>query len=878
MLKIKPKTIAILCAAALVTACGKDEPGEGPDNNGGSDAPPVIDPNEQVADPEGTVTLSMRNENSGKTVLNDMYIDKADNFTGSYGWVFVNLGSMQGLGNVSYIPKSGYASKVSVTPGNGYVAVRAANSYYGLKEELYRLYVTGYTLDIAGQIIGAEVKYQEPFKGLDEALKADETSLTFTNDGGQQSIVLNNATIIPFTIQSSAPWCRAVPSSTTDYSFLHDAVTIEVEPTSSTTTDEATVTLTTGYKKELSIKVTRAGRDPFLSLNSSSAELTFYDQTVNVGVSTNIPSSQLTVTSDADWCTASFTDNAERMRVKASTIKYIDGKPAPTSRSYDEGISSLNLTISATKNLSETQRTAIITVASGEITSTYTVTQNGTGMTIQGLTDNAVTISAESMTTDVAVWCALNLDELEVVSDSEWLEAEMKADYRGEKYIALTPSSNDNTLSRQAKVTVSSVTGDLSASFVVNQEAGTLEFATDDETISIDPQAGTKTIALNTTVAPSNLKVESSADWCTASIDGKSVKLEYTENPISNSRNTDITVSTIEGGMSAKISVVQEDGYILLGESQCTFGAYGSNKFFSVKSNLDISTFKVSCDSEWCFSEIKGNQLEVSVSPNKSLSPRSASIIVATSDKSISATLSVEQSEATFKISGITVDGTYEIYIDRKKQTQSYNIETTLDWEAESSVPWCTLYANDNTLNLMFDETTETRQGVIKLKGTPFEIVIEQNKYAVGDNYNENGIVGTVGCMIGQLRFVYKELPKNSWAVDNASNIFTGATSKYDGQFNMEVIKSIPNWHELFPAFAACDDLNVNGVTGWYLPALDEINWIKGKLLMYYNGSYLTSTEFDKSKALDLYFNGSMFKESSTGKTNSCYVVAVHKF
>lgn len=884
MLKIRPKTIAILCAAALVTACGKDEPGEGPDNNGGSDAPPVIDPNEQVADPEGTVTLSMRNENSGKTVLNDMYIDKADNFTGSYGWVFVNLGSMQGLGNVSYIPKSGYASKVSVTPGNGYVAVRPANSYYGLKEELYRLYVTGYTLDIAGQIIGAEVKYQEPFKGLDEALKADETALTFTNDGGQQSIVLNNATIIPFTIQSSAPWCRAVPSSTTDYSFLHDAVTIEVEPTSSTTTDEATVTLTTGYKKELSIKVTRAGRDPFLSLNSSSAELTFYDQTVNVGVSTNIPSSQLTVTSDADWCTASFTDNAERMRVKASTIKYIDGKPAPTSRSYDEGISSLNLTISATKNLSETQRTAIITVASGEITSTYTVTQNGTGMTIQGLTDNAVTISAESMTTDVAVWCALNLDELEVVSDSEWLEAEMKADYRGEKYIALTPSSNDNTLSRQAKVTVSSVTGDLSASFVVNQEAGTLEFATDEEYISVTSEAGTKTIPLNTTVSPDNLKVESSADWCIPSIDGKSVKLEYTENPTSTPRNADITVSTIEGALTAKIFVVQEDGYIKLSEDSWKPDARQANRTFGINTNVDVSTIIIKCSVEWCKAEIKGGALMVDVDANKTLDPRNAAVMVMTPDERISTILNIEQDGAIFKVGFMElVNGEpYKIYIDRKKQTQTCSIETTLDWEAESSVPWCTLYTNYNTLNLMFDETTETRQGVIKLKGTPFEIVIEQNKYAVGDNYNENGVVGTVGCMLGTTNMVYLELATNAWASNLASDISTGAISRYDGQSNMEAIKVIPNWHELFPAFAACDDLNVNGVTGWYLPSIDEL------LLMSYNFrkvncNYLTSTEVSSSMNASLYnrapWGGGLIQdESSMGKDREGYVIAVHRF
>lgn len=800
MLKIRPKTIAILCAAALVTACGKEEPGVGPDNNGGSDAPPVINPNEQVADPDGTVSISMRNENSGKTYLDNIYIDKGDNFT--YG-DFASLGAMKGLGNVSHIPKSGYASKVSVTPGNGYVAY--SNGTF------YRMYVTGYTLDIAGQIIGAEVKYQKPFKGLDEPLRADETALTFTNDGGQQSIVLNNATIIPFTIQSSAPWCRAVPSSTTDHSFLHDAVTIEVEPTSVTTTEEAIVTLTTGYKKELSIKVTRAGRDPFLSLNNSGAEITFYDQTVNVGVSTNIPSSQLTVTSDADWCTVSFADNAERMRAKAARVKYIDGKPAPTSRSYDEGISSLNLTISATKNLSETQRTATITVASGEITSTYTVTQNGTGINIQGLTDNAITISAESKTTEVAVWCALNLDELEVTSDGEWLKAEMRADYRNEKYVALTPSSNDNTLSRQAKVTVSSVTGDLSASFVVNQEAGTLEFAIDEESISVTPEAGTKTISLNTTVLPSNLKVESSADWCTATIDGKSVKLEYTKNPIFEDRDMILKVSDISGVLHSQIIV--------------------------------------------------------------------------------------KQSRALFVIDGNQIENQVEYYFDRNNIQIEYKVDTTVDgWEAESDVSWCKVHVTPNTMLILADKSTETRTATITLKGTPFKIVITQRKYAVGDYYQDGMLSGFIGYYNLEKGdgLIYKILDEHVCCWSNLSTV-TGANSEIDGEYNMNVIKSIPDWEKHYPVFAICDELNTNNATGWYVPAKDELSklsipgnqWgiIDGTFYAQYR--FWASTEKSGSQALMQYggvedktksLNSSRHPATGVTSYTGYLCIAVHRF
>jgi hypothetical protein len=55
-----------------------------------------------------------------------IYIDAAGNFRNAYASdyqsEFVDLGIMKGLGNVTRIPVSGWASGVAVTPGHGYVA------------------------------------------------------------------------------------------------------------------------------------------------------------------------------------------------------------------------------------------------------------------------------------------------------------------------------------------------------------------------------------------------------------------------------------------------------------------------------------------------------------------------------------------------------------------------------------------------------------------------------------------------------------------------------------------------------------------------------------------------------------------------------------
>ena len=188
----------MLCLC-LLPACG-DSNGDEPDN------PNPVNPDKEVADPAGTVKLSMRSEaaaGSGKTKLDErLFIDGADNFdTDGWGQI-VDIGSMKGLGNVGYIPKTGYADKVAVIPGHGYIWARYP--YYGLYRNALtsylRIYVTNYTKNTAGEIIGADIQYQGPFYGKDEVLKPIiATALTRDKDGGYHAeIEFENNTIIPF--------------------------------------------------------------------------------------------------------------------------------------------------------------------------------------------------------------------------------------------------------------------------------------------------------------------------------------------------------------------------------------------------------------------------------------------------------------------------------------------------------------------------------------------------------------------------------------------------------------------------------------------------------------------------------------------------------
>lgn len=173
------KTRILLLAAAAAMAftaisCSKDD---------GNDP---TDPGNKVPDPEGTVELNMRNADNGKTFLGGyIYIDAANNFS---GFLFVDLGEMKGLGNITQFTTAGNSGSCAVIPGHGYLAYSNYKYNYrtfpsGKKAYIvglvYRIYVDSYILSAANTILGAKIKYQSSFNPeglpltLEEYIAAD---------------------------------------------------------------------------------------------------------------------------------------------------------------------------------------------------------------------------------------------------------------------------------------------------------------------------------------------------------------------------------------------------------------------------------------------------------------------------------------------------------------------------------------------------------------------------------------------------------------------------------------------------------------------------------------------------------------------------------
>lgn len=196
------------------------------------------------------------------------------------------------MGNVAYIPKDGYNYKVAVAPSDGYVV------YMGSK--FYRIFVSDYISDVSGGVIGADIKYQEPFKGADEALKLSENSITFDAEGGSKEVLIQNSSYIPVKVESSKAWCVVSLASSTGFEFIEDKVVIKVASSFNSSDDTAEITLTTEYGKTAKITVTRKASGPVIK-TLSNASVGPQGKTFYLPFNTNIDFENLSVSSEGDW-------------------------------------------------------------------------------------------------------------------------------------------------------------------------------------------------------------------------------------------------------------------------------------------------------------------------------------------------------------------------------------------------------------------------------------------------------------------------------------------------------------------------------------------------------------------------------------------------
>lgn len=202
--------MCIAFGALFFSSCSKDDDAE--NDNGGV----VINPDKNLPDPTGTVTLNiMIGDDENKRVdingFGTIQINSAYNFVGyDYNYSFVSLGKMKGLGNVTAIPQDGWNRSVAVNPGDGYVARRVENGYYddnnsySYSYRYARLYVVSEITGTSGGVIGYTIKCQAPFV---LAPKFTESSIEFDADENlTKELTFVNPTNV--TVKSHPDWCK----------------------------------------------------------------------------------------------------------------------------------------------------------------------------------------------------------------------------------------------------------------------------------------------------------------------------------------------------------------------------------------------------------------------------------------------------------------------------------------------------------------------------------------------------------------------------------------------------------------------------------------------------------------------------------------------
>ena len=140
------------------------------------------------------------------------------------------------------------------------------------------------------------------------------------------------------------------------------------------------------------------------------------------------------------------------------------------------------------------------------------------------------------------------------------------------------------------------------------------------------------------------------------------------------------------------------------------------------------------------------------------------------------------------------------------------------------------------SLDVTIKENETTEHNVqLKKKESPAPVVSQGNvqnsgstvrlgsktsaPYKVGDYYNDGtkeGVVFEVSNGGYSGKIVSLEQNKFQWSKKQEE---TGAASKTDGTYNMQKIRSLPNWQNDYPMFAWCASLG----NEWYLPADSEL-------------------------------------------------------
>ena len=239
--------------------------------------------------------------------------------------------------------------------------------------------------------------------------------------------------------------------------------------------------------------------------------------------------------------------------------------------------------------------------------------------------------------------------------------------------------------------------------------------------ISVESAEQSITLSFSTNVAWS---ATVSADWLTISPSsgeaGKnSVKVEVEENRTGQPRSATITISDKESMQKVSVTVRQEalKASLTVSPESLEFSANKGEEMLNVTSNTD---WVITKDAEWItLDSDKGKGLATiaaGVTENTSLTSRTGTITVSTSDGSVKKTVSVRQSGAdvifTIDKNEFNVAAVGESFSVKVTHNIGYKINSQPDWVKQTGKA-SSGNVDTYTFNAEANTSTEAREGVI---------------------------------------------------------------------------------------------------------------------------------------------------------------------
>lgn len=383
-------------------------------------------------------------------------------------------------------------------------------------------------------------------------LTIDQTSLSFTDTGGSQTISLTANK--PWSVKCDQSWCKVSPSSGEEAASSKISISCDAN----TTYDARNCTVTfTCAELTKAISVTQATNNGLL-VSQTSYELTKAAQQLNIQVQANVKFSVEVDAGCKDWITYKTT----------------------------KGLTTNTVVLDIAENNSYDSREGKVTIKQdgGNLSSTVVIKQGQTNGLF--LTTSEYNLSNENHTLTVEV--KSNID-FEVKSEADWIKY---VETKGLKtnQIILDVSANDGYDKREGTVVVKQKNGDLSGTIKIKQDEKYGILVTQSE-YNLSNEAQTIDVEVKYNVDFDVVIPDECKDWVsivgTKALDTKTCTFAIKKNETYSNRECTVTIKQKGGEMSNSFTIKQSQTDILdVSPTEFTVDVEGGDIDVEVKSNI----------------------------------------------------------------------------------------------------------------------------------------------------------------------------------------------------------------------------------------------------------------------------------------------------